>query len=73
MTKKKPERVDCVAVKRQAQKPLAKALAGKSPAEQVETIHRLASRTPTWASLAEATPGRTPRAVRQHAKRRSTG
>jgi len=41
MTKAKT--LDCVAVKRRAQRPLAKALAGKSPDEQVELLHRLAA------------------------------
>lgn len=71
--KKKPETLDCVDVKRRAQRQLAKALAGKSPDDQVETLHRLASQTPLWKSLAKARTGRVPRAVREHAKRRSTG
>ncbi len=33
---KKPETIDCVEVKRRAQRKLAKALAGKTPEEQVE-------------------------------------
>ncbi len=70
---KKPETLDCVAVKRRAQRALAKALAGKSPAEQAETIHRLAANAPLWKSLAKARAERAPRAVRGPAKRRSTG
>ena len=38
----KPETLDCVAVKRRAQRALARALAGKSPDEQAQTLHRLA-------------------------------
>ena len=70
---KKPETIDCVAVKRRAQRPLTKALAGKSADEQVEALHRLAAQAPLWKSLAKARAERAPRAVREHAKRRSTG
>ena len=69
MTKR--ESLDCVAVKSRAQRPLAKALAGKSPAEQAETLHRLAEETLLWKSLAKTRPERPPRAVRPHGKRRS--
>lgn len=65
--KKKPESLDCVAVKRRAQQPLAKALAGKSPAAQVETLRRLAAKSPLWKSLAKPAP----KAVRSRGKRRS--
>ena len=68
--KKKPENLDCVAMKRRAQRPLAKALAGKSPDEQTETLHRLASQSLLWKSLAKA---RLPKNVRAREKRRSTG
>lgn len=65
----KPETFDCVAMKRSAQRSLAKALAGKSPAMQVETLHRLAAKSQLWNSLAK--PQARPRAVRPHGKRRS--
>ena len=68
----KPETLDCVAVKRRAQRPLAKALAGKSPEEQAEMLRRWAARTPFWKQLVKARAERTPKAVRAHAKRRST-
>lgn len=68
----KPERLDCVAVKRRAQRPLAKALAGKSPDEQAEILHRLAAHTPLWRRLAKTRAG-TPGTGREHARRRSTG
>jgi len=67
MTKQR-ESLDCVAVKRRAQQPLAKALAGKSPEAQVETLRRLAAKSSLWKSLAKAAP----RAVRGRGKRRST-
>jgi hypothetical protein len=71
--KKKPETLDCVAVKRRAQRQLTKALAGKSPDEQAETLHRLAAQAPLWKSLARAPAERPPKAMRTHGKRRSTG
>jgi hypothetical protein len=70
---KKPETLDCVAVKRRAQRPLAKALAGKSPDEQARILHRLAAQTSLWKSLAKERAQRASRAGHEHAKRRSTG
>jgi len=71
MTKRKT--LDCVAVKRRAQRALAKALAGKSPDEQTETLRRLAAQSPLWKSLAKARTARPPRTARGHGTRRSTG
>ena len=70
---KKPETLDCVAVKRRAQRVLAQALAGKSPAEQAELLHRLARRTPLWQRLTKNRAERPPRTVRAQRKRQSTG
>ena len=69
----KPEHLDCVAVKRRAQRSLAKALAGKSPDEQAEILHRLAARVPLWKELARARAGRAARPAPPGRKRRSTG
>ena len=69
----KPETLDCVAVKRRAQRGLAKALAGKSPDEQAKTLHRLAAQSPLWKELSKAPAQRPSKAVRAHSKRRSTG
>ncbi len=66
----KPETLDCVAVKRRTQRALAGALAGKSPDEQAQTLHRLAAKTPLWRSLAKLDAKR---GVRASGKRRSTG
>ena len=68
----KPESLDCVAVKRRAQRALAKALAGKSPDEQAQILHRLAAQAPLWKELSKARTERAPRAARGHARRRST-
>jgi hypothetical protein len=70
---KKPETIDCVAVKRRAQRQLAQALAGKSPDEQAEILHRLAAQAPLWKSLAKARTERPARAARPDRGRRSTG
>jgi hypothetical protein len=70
---KKPETLDCVAVKRRAQRSLVKALAGKSPAEQAELLHRLAAQVPLWKSLAKVRAKRPPQAVRTRRGRRSVG
>ncbi len=72
MTKKR-ETIDCVAVRRRAQRPLAKALAGKSLDEQARILHRLAAQAPLWKSLAKAGSEQPPRAVRAFGKQRSTG
>jgi len=70
---KKPETLDCVAVKRRAQRPLAKALAGRSPDEQARILQRLAAQAPLWKSLAKVRAERPPKAARAHGMRRSTG
>ena len=67
---KKPETIDCVIAKRRAQRSLARALAGQSPAEQVATLRRLAVRSRLWRSLVKPRP---PEAVRTQGKRRSAG
>ena len=69
----KPEHLDCVAVKRRAQRQLAKALAGKSPDEQAQILHRLAAQAPLWKELSRARADRQSRASRTNRKRRSTG
>ncbi len=71
--KKKPETIDCVAVKRRAQRALAKALAGQSPEAQVEALQRLAEKTPLWTRLAKVRAARSAKDRRPHGKRRSTG
>lgn len=70
---KKPETPDCVAVKRDAQRELAKALAGQTPAEQVETLRRLAARDPRWKQIAKPRRSRSQKSGRTPDKRRSTG
>jgi len=66
----KPERLDCVAEKRRAQRQLAKALAGKAPDEQARILHRLAAQAPLWKELARARPRRPSRPA---SEKRSTG
>ena len=65
MTKKR-ETLDCVDVKRRVQRSLAKALAGKSPEAQVETLQRLAAKSALWKSLVKP-----PATARSRGKRRS--
>ncbi len=67
----KPESLDCVAVKRRAQRALAKALAGKSPDEQAKILHRLAAKAPLWKELSKAGAERPQRGARGHGRRRS--
>ena len=69
----KHETLDCVAVKRRAQRQIAKALAGKSPEEQVETLRHLAAQSPLWKELVKPRVERTPKTVRADRKRHSTG
>jgi hypothetical protein len=70
---KKPETIDCVEVKRRAQRKLAKTLAGKTPEEQVETLRRMAAQSPLWKQLAKPDRPRSPRTARTPRKRHSTG
>ena len=69
----KPESLDCVAVKRRAQRALAKALAGKSPDEQAKIVRRLAAQAPLWKELSKARAERPPKTARTPGTRRSTG
>ena len=70
---KKPETLDCIEVKRRAQRGLAKALAGKAPEEQVETLRRMADQSPLWKKLEKPRPEGPRKTVRTPGKRRSTG
>jgi hypothetical protein len=69
---KKPETLDCIEVKRRPQRGLAKALAGKTPEEQVESLRRIVARTPLWAELKGASPERPRTTARTPCKQRST-
>ena len=70
---RKAESLDCVAVKRRAQQPLVRALAGKSTDEQAELIHRLAARTALWQSLTKGKSRRAASPTRSARRQRSTG
>lgn len=70
---KKPETIDCVEVKRRAQRKLAKALAGKTPEEQVQTLRRMAAQDPRWKKLAKPRRTRAQKTARTSQRRRSTG
>lgn len=67
----KTDSLDCIDVKRRAQRELVKALAGQSPEEQAETLHRLAAKSPLWKSIAKARPKK--KATARPARRRSIG
>lgn len=67
----KLESLNCVAVKRRAQRALAKALAGKSPDEQTQILHHLAAQAPLWRSLTKTRAERPSRAAR--GRQRSAG
>jgi hypothetical protein len=69
----KPEHLDCIAVKRRAQRELAKALAGKPPDEQAKILHRLAAQAPLWKRLSKSRAQERATAARTDGKRRSTG
>jgi hypothetical protein len=71
MTKR--ESLDCVAVKRRAQRALTKVLAGKSPDDQAEMLRHLAAEVPLWKKLSKARAERPRRTARTPGKRRSTG
>lgn len=73
MTQPKSDNLDCVEVKRRAQRELAKALAGQSPDEQAKTLHHLAAKNSLWNSLAKQPPKKATRSTRTATKRRSTG
>ena len=70
---KKAESLDCVEVKRRAQRSLARSLVGKTPDEQVETLRRLARKTPLWRSLTKRENDRPRKAAGARGQRRSAG
>lgn len=72
MTKAKAKRFDCVEVKRQAQRGLTQALAGHSPAEQVEILRQLAEKSPFWRRLCDARRTPAPRSAKSPAKPKKT-
>jgi hypothetical protein len=47
---------DCVHMKREVQRPLSDALAGKTPEQQAATLTRLAARNPIWQRLIRRSP-----------------
>ncbi len=67
MTKR--DDVDCLDVKRRAQRAPSKKLSRKSPAEQSRILNHLAARSPLWKRLAEAKPARSLEPVRARKKR----
>jgi len=66
------ETIDSVAVKRRARRAHAEALAGKSPLEQTETLHRLASQAPISESVVKARAERPSKRTRARGRRRPT-
>lgn len=68
----KTERVDCVEVKRRAQRGLLEALAGHTPADQVEIVRRLAEKSPFWKKLSSARRKRPAKAITRVSKRKKS-
>lgn len=60
----KNERVDCVEMKRQAQRGLVEALADRSPAEQVEILRRIGEKSPLWKRISGAKRARSAKSVK---------
>lgn len=69
----KTESLDCVEVKRRAQRDLVKALAGHSPAEQVDILRRLAQESPVWKKLRGTKRNPPTRSIQVPPKQRKTG
>ena len=69
----KTESLDCVEVKRRAQRDLVKALAGHSPAEQVDILRRLAQELPLGKKLRGAKQNPPTRSTQVPPKQRKTG
>ena len=70
---RKTESLDCVEVKRRAQRDLVKALAGHSPAQQVDILRRLAEELPFWNELRGSKRQLPTRSTRVPPKQRKTG
>ena len=59
----KSEHIDCVEVKRKAQRGLVEALAGHSPSEQVEILRRLGEKSPFWKRISGAKRARSAKSI----------
>ncbi|MBK7951176.1 MAG: hypothetical protein IPK00_21045 [Deltaproteobacteria bacterium] len=68
----KTERVDCVEVKRKAQRGLLEALAGRSPADQVEILRRLAEESPFWKKVSRSERKRPAQSTARATQRKKT-
>jgi len=67
----KTENLDCVEVKRRAQREILKEIRGGSLKDELQAMHRLAEESPLWKKLRRAK--KQTRAAKPSAKRRKTG
>jgi len=67
----KTENLDCVEVKRRAQRELLKEVRGGSLKDEMHAMHRLAEESPLWKKLRRAK--KRARAAKPPAKRKNTG
>jgi len=67
----KTENLDCVEVKRRAQRELLKEIRGGSLKDELQAMHRLAEESPLWKKLRRAK--KKTRAAKPPEKRRKTG
>jgi len=67
----KTENLDCVEVKRRAQRELLKELGGGSLKDELQAMHRLAEDSPLWKKLRRAK--KKTRVAKPSEKRRKTG
>lgn len=69
----KTENLDCVEVKRRAQRELLKEIRGGSLKDELQAMHRLAEESPLWKKLRHAKRKTATRTTGPSAKRRKTG
>ncbi len=69
----KTENIDCVEVKRRAQRELLKEVRGGSLKDELRAMHRLAEASPLWKKLRQAKRKTATRTTKTPAKRRKTG
>jgi len=69
----KTENLDCVEVKRRAQRELLKDIEGGSLKDELQAIHRLADESPLWKKLRDAKRETAARAAKPAAKTKKTG
>lgn len=69
----KTDNIDCVEVKRRAQREILKEIRGGSIKDELDALHRLAEDSPLWQKLRNAKRKPAARSTKATTKKRKTG